>query len=165
MTERNAVTTQTLFAVGPYELASDRFYDPDTHLWVAPGAGRTDAAGSAARCGFDPLGSETSGDIVAVSFAPVGTRVARGTAFGSLEAAKFVGPLLAPVTGTVVAHNADVLANPALLNRDPLRHWLVEIDLADPEGELGLLLHGRRAVEGWFADEMRRFKERGMIAE
>ena len=161
------MTAQTLFAVGPYELAEDRYYDPETHLWVAPTAARAkgDRSAGGARCGFDPLGSETAGDVVAVSFVPAGSRVARGAAFGSLEAAKFVGPLLAPVSGTVVAHNDEVLANPALLNRDPLRHWLVEIDLADPGGELPLLLHGRGTVEDWFANELRRFHKQGMIAE
>jgi glycine cleavage system H protein len=158
------LTAPNLYAIGPYTLAEDLYYDPDTHLWIAP-PGADDSDGAGARCGFDPLGSETSGDVVAVSFAPVGTRVARGTAFGSLEAAKFVGPLLAPVSGTVRAHNAAVTARPALLNADPLRHWLVELELDDPAGELPLLLHGREAVASWFAREVSRFEQRGMIAE
>lgn len=159
------MTAPNLYAVGPYALAEDLYYDPATHLWVAPPAADAAGDGAVARCGFDPLGSETSGDVVAVSFAPVGTRVDRGGAFGSLEAAKFVGPLLAPVSGIVRAHNDAVAARPALLNADPLRHWLIEIELADPEGELPLLLHGREAVASWFAAEVSRFEQRGMIAE
>ena len=82
-----------MIAVNGYRLAADRYYDRETHLWVDIGAS------AAVRCGFDPLGSETSGDIVAVSFEPVGARVERGEAFGSLEAAKFVGPMIAPLSG------------------------------------------------------------------
>ncbi len=79
------------------------------------------------RCGLEPAEAEATGDIVALSLVPIGTRVARGDAFGSLEAAKFVGPLIAPASGVVRAHNAAVLASPGLVNRDPLGAWLVEI--------------------------------------
>ncbi len=152
------MTTPIRFAVNGYQLATGRYYDEATHMWVetVPGG---------ARCGFDPLGSETSGDVVAVSFEAVGTRVERGAAFGSLEAAKFVGPLIAPISGVIKAHNGDVLANPGLVNRDPLAHWLVEIEAERPDDELGLLLRDPEAVRAWFEGEIERFQHKGMIAE
>jgi len=148
-----------LFAVGPYRLATELHYDEATHLWVG-----LEAAG-AARCGFDPLGSETVGDIVAISFEPVGTTLTRGQAFGSLEAAKFVGPLIAPLSGRITAHNPVVLDRPGLLNQDPLENWMIRLELADAEREFPLLRHGQERVSAWFAAEMDRFKRRGMIAE
>lgn len=157
--ENDTVTRANLLAVDGYSLATDCYYDEATHFWV-----RTEGPGPAT-CGFDPLGSETSGDVVAVSFEPVGTEVRRGESFGSLEAAKFVGPLTAPVSGTIRSHNADVLTRPSLVNHDPMASWLVEIELAKPEEELTLLLHEPERVRGWFAREVRRFKEKGMIAE
>lgn len=154
-----SASTETSIAVGPYRLAVDRHYETKHHLWIAAvGADRV-------RCGFDPLGAETAGDIVAIAFEPVGTRVERGAAYGSLEAAKFVGPLVAPVGGTILAHNSEVIANPALLNADPLAHWLVEIALDSPLAGLGDLVTGAGPVREWFEAEMRRFKEKGMIAE
>jgi len=116
--------------------------------------------------GMDPLGRETSGDVVALSLAPPGTELRRGEAFGDLEAAKFVGPLLSPVTGVVARVNDEVLAAPGLLNHDPERHWLVELDL-DPSavGELDELLTGEDALEPWFAAEVQRFRTQGAIAE
>ena len=163
------MTTPNLFTVDGYQLAADRYYDEATHLWVetsVPGATVSGAtAPGAARCGFDPLGSETSGDIVAVSFEPEGTAVGRGGAFGSLEAAKFVGPLIAPLSGTIRSHNPDVLAHPGLVNRDPLAHWLIEMDLARPYEELPLLLHDRDRVRVWFEREIERFKHQGAVAQ
>ncbi len=153
------MTTPTLFEVDGYRLAADRYYDEATHLWVA-----ADVTGTA-RCGFDPLGSETSGDVVAVSFEPLGRRVARGEAFGSLEAAKFVGPLIAPLTGTIRAHNDAVVENPGLVNQDPLAHWLVEIEPEHPGDELPLLLRDPEAVGAWFRREVERFRTQGMVAE
>ena len=153
------MTTPAPIAVNGYRLASGRHYDRETHLWV-----ETRAEG-AARCGFDPLGSETSGDVVAVSFEPAGTRVERGQAFGSLEAAKFVGPLIAPLSGRVRAHNPAVVARPGLLNQDPQAHWLVEIEPDRLDDELPQLVHDEEEVRAWFEAEIERFKQQGMVAE
>ncbi len=158
------MTTSAHFTVDGYRLAADRYYDPETHLWVETAGGAVETAGDA-RCGFDPLGSETSGDVVALSFEPVGTRVGRGEAFGSLEAAKFVGPLLAPISGTIRAHNDAVLANPGLVNQDPLAHWLVALAPESAGEELPLLLHEPELVRAWFRGEIERFREKGAIAE
>lgn len=152
-------TTPAVLPVDGYRLAADRYYDESTHLWVA-----LDDDGRA-RWGFDPLGSETSGDVVALAFEAVGTRVGRGEAFGSLEAAKFVGPLTAPISGTIRAHNPEVLARPGLVNDDPLSHWLVEVDPERPGEELPLLLRDAEAVRAWFHREVERFRQQGMVAE
>ena len=94
------------FDVAGYELAADRRYDPATHMWV-------DIDGDGlALVGLDPLGRETSGDVVAISLHEPGTAVQRGESFGDLEAAKFVGPLVAPLGGTIAACNDAVLADP-----------------------------------------------------
>ncbi len=141
-----------------YSLPGDRYYDQASHLWI-------DFTGSGpARCGLDPLGSETSGDVVAISFAPLGTRVARNEAFGSLEAAKFVGPLAAPLSGIIRAHNETAMQNPGLINRDPMAAWLIELELSDP-AELALLLHGEERVRAWLERETDRFRKKGMVAE
>ena len=124
------MTEKTLIRVDRYDLVAEYHYDANTHIWVEA------RAGDVVRCGFDPLGSESSGDIVAISFLPPGTRVARGDSFGNVEAAKFVGPLLAPVSGTVLSHNEAVLAHPRLLGENPNEEWMVEIAVDDPEAEL-----------------------------
>jgi len=145
------------FEVMGYRLEHDRGYDPATHMWVQPlGPGRV-------RVGFDPLGRETAGDVVAVAFVPVGTSLARGGEMGSLEAAKFVGPLNAPVAGVIAGHNAAVLGDPGILNEDPMAHWLVEMEVAG--GQLPGLLHGEVDVAGWFAAEVERYRAQGVIAE
>lgn len=133
------------------------YYDARTHVWLAP------PAGGRARCGLDALEAQSVGDIVALSFVPVGTRVARGEGFGSLEAAKFVGPLIAPVSGVVCAHNAAVFASPALVNRDPLGAWLIELELAD-DRELDALLHDEAEIRAWLERERARYRDQGAIA-
>ena len=145
--------------VGGYRLRSDRYYDPERHLWVElkPGS-------HLARVGFDPLGRETSGDIVEISLAGVGERVNRGEPFGNVEAAKFVGPLQAPVSGVISARNAQVVSRPGVLNDDPNEAWLVELDMAD-SSELSQLLTGEDQLRSWFAAEIERYRQQGAVAE
>ena len=51
---------------------------------------------------------------------------------GSIEARKTVAELYAPVTGTVLAVNEEVLDTPSLLNDDPYDGgWLLELELED----------------------------------
>jgi glycine cleavage system H protein len=147
------------FEVGGYRLCSDRYYDAERHLWVElqPGS-------RVARVGFDPLGRETSGDIVEVSLSVVGTHVNRGEPFGNVEAAKFVGPLQAPVSGVVSGRNAQVLSRPGVLNDDPNEAWLVELDMAD-SSELSQLLTGAEQLRSWFAAEIERYRRQGAVAE
>ncbi len=144
--------------IDKYELEPDRLYDRETHLWMA------EAENGRYRCGFDPLGAETSGDIVAIAFEPIGQEVAKGGGFGSLEAAKFVGPLLLPVAGKVVAHNEQVLADPGCIHKSPFEHWLVEIDLAD-EASLDELLSDSEELRSWFAAEIESYRSQGALAE
>ena len=84
--------------------------------------------------------------------------------FGDLEAAKFVGPLITPLSGTIVDCNESVLAQPGVLNVDPAKHWLVALDVVDA-AELDGMLRGESEVADWFAAEVERFRTNGAIAE
>lgn len=152
------MATEQAFEVKGYKLSADRLYDPVTHLWVEP---RHDEL---VRIGFDPLGRETLGDVVQVTFEAVGATVRRGEPFGSVEAAKFVGPLVAPLSGVLRDHNEALLADPGLLNEDPSTHWLVQLEPAN-EVELEGLLQGEAGVAPWFAAEVDRYRSQGAIAE
>jgi glycine cleavage system H protein len=108
---------------------------------------------------------ETSGTIAQLAFLPVGEQLKRGEAFGSLEAAKFVGPLTSPLSGTVSATNDAVVVDPALVERDPYGEgWLIELDLADP-GELSDLVSGSQPIKVWFEAEVEDYRMKGVLAE
>lgn len=145
--------------VAGFKLALDRVYDPAGHFWVSM------VASTRARIGLDALGVETSGTIAQLAFLPLGEHLKRGEAFGSLEAAKFVGPLPSPLSGTVSATNDAVVADPALVERDPYGDgWLVEIDLAEP-GELAELISGAHPIRVWFEAEVEDYRLKGVLAE
>ncbi len=153
------MASDQLVEVAGFGVALDRAYDATGHFWVsmvAPGR---------ARLGMDALGVETSGTIAQLAFVPVGEELKRGQAFGSLEAAKFVGPLVSPLSGTVSATNDAVVADPTLVERAPYSAgWLLELDVADP-AELGELISGAEPIQVWFEAEVEDYRLKGVLAE
>lgn len=146
--------------VNGFPLALDRMYEPDTHMWIRlTGPGR-------ARIGLDRLGIETSGTLAQLSFAPAGTPVARGRSFGQLEAAKFVGPLVSPLSGTVLEANDAVAEDPGLAERDPYgAGWLIDMVPDDLPGELPALLSDPGDIKRWFAGKADDYRLKGVIAQ
>lgn len=152
--------SETLLEVEGYALALDRSYDPDTHLWVL--LLRADRV----RIGIDPLGVETSGTLAQLAFEPVGAPLRRGEPLGSLEAAKFVGPLVSPLSGVVLVHNVAALADPGLVERDPLGEgWLVELRPTELERELAGLVRGEQEISRWFRATVEEYRLQGVLAE
>ncbi len=137
----------------------DLAYDMATHLWVATmGPDRV-------RVGMDALGVETSGTLAQLALGAVGTEVGRGEPFGSIEAEKFVGPLVAPIGGRVVAVNRAVAADPGLVHRDPYgAGWLVEMEPADLDRDLAGLVAGAD-VEARFSSKVEEYRREGVLAE
>ncbi len=144
--------------VSGYQVRLDLAYDPEADLWVEV------IGGNRARIGLDPLSAETSGTLAQLAVVTVGTVVTRGQPLGSLEAEKFVGPLLAPVSGTVRARNEAVLARPSLVEDDPYGAWLVEIELSGPEDEIDALVTGDGVIPS-FALRVERYRREGVLAE
>ena len=63
---------------------------------------------------------------------------------GEVESTKSVSEIFAPVTGKVVAVNAELVSAPELINSDPYGSgWLIEIEVpATPSGLLSAAEYG-----------------------
>jgi glycine cleavage system H protein len=108
-----------------------RFSEDD--LWV-----RGD--GSRVEVGLSDHAQERLGEVIAVELPEVGTMVEQGEPFGDLESVRTGLELLSPITGSVVAVNAELTDNPSLINEDPYHEgWLIEVALRD-ESELEELM-------------------------
>jgi glycine cleavage system H protein len=154
-----------LVAVGGFALALDRSYQPVTHMWVlAQRSGRV-------RVGMDALGVETSGSLTQLSLAPAGAELTAGRPFGQLEAAKFVGPLVSPISGSVLAVNEAVVRDAGLVGRDPYgAGWMIEASVADhgpaeATVDLADLLADPAEVTAWFAARLADYRLKGLIAQ
>lgn len=94
--------------------------------------------GDQAVVGITEFAQRELGDIVYVDINTVGSEVAEGDVFGTVEAVKTVSDLFMPLSGTVLEINAGLDANPELVNSDPYGEgWMVKISLS--QGAEGLL--------------------------
>jgi len=91
------------------------------HEWVA-------VDGDIATVGITTYAADKLGDVVYVDLPTVGTSVASGRVVGEIESTKSVGELFAPVDGEVVERNEAVIADPSMVNADPMgAAWLIKV--------------------------------------
>jgi glycine cleavage system H protein len=109
----------------------DRKYTRE-HEWVM-------ANGASASIGITQYAQDSLGDIVFVELPKIGSDIARGKTFGSVESVKAVSDLFAPASGTVTAVNEDLASAPEKINQDAHAAWMLKITLSAPD-ELASLL-------------------------
>ena len=112
-------------------------------------------AGKKASVGLTPYGQGTIGDILYLELVSAGTAVRKGEKIGSVESGKWVGTLVAPLTGIVLQTNREVEAEPRLVNVDPYgQGWLIIMECSDPD-ELEALMDGG-AYQEWVKQQVER---------
>ena len=95
------------------------------HEWVSDG--------DPATIGITDTATEALGDIVYLELPAVGDQLRAGDVCGEIESTKSVSELFAPVNGEVVAVNAAVVDDPALVNSDPYGEgWLIKVAVDSP---------------------------------
>lgn len=105
------------------------------HEWV----GQLTADGTV-RIGVTDHAQDALGDVVYVDLPEVGDALEADATFGEIESTKSVSDLFAPISGEVVAVNAELEGSPEIVNSDPYGEgWLIEVrpdNAADIEGLL-----------------------------
>src|SRR6516162_5253053 len=95
--------------------------------------------GNTGTIGITDHAQEALGDIVFVELPKVGTEIAAGKTFGTVESVKAVSDLFAPVSGTVAAVNEALNTAPEQVNKDAHGAWMVKVTLKDPSEASHLL--------------------------
>ena len=105
----------------------------ESHEWVdANDEGK-------ARIGISDHAQAALGDLVYVELPTVGDELSQGDASAVVESVKAASDIYTPVSGTVIAINEDLDADPAIINSDPYNDgWLFELELIDTEELEGL---------------------------
>ncbi|MEG4456585.1 glycine cleavage system protein GcvH [Microcoleus sp. N9_A1] len=116
----------------------------DTHEYIR-------LEGEIATIGISAFAVDQLGDIVFLDLPEVGAGLEKGEAFGTVESVKAVEDLKAPVTGTVVERNDDIIESPENLAEDPYgAGWLLKVrvdSLSDTSDALSVEEY-RKMVEG-----------------
>jgi glycine cleavage system H protein len=110
---------------------TDLKYTKD-HEWV-----RID--GGIGAVGITDYAQQQLGDVVYVELPEVGTALAAGQAFGTIESVKAVSELFAPVAGTVTEVNGALRDRPDAVNSAPHETWMIKVQLTTPADASTLL--------------------------
>ena len=118
-----------------YETPEDLLYTED-HEWLRREADAADEV----TIGITDFAQDQVGDVVYLELPPDGAALTAGEPFGEIESAKTVAELFAPVSGELVATNAELEERPELVNESPYGDgWIVRVRVSDP-AELDKLL-------------------------
>lgn len=131
------------------DIPDDLFYLVDKHVWAR------EMEGGKLRVGMTAAAVKLAGGkFIAVTpkRKALNQELAQGKSIGTVESSKFVGPVPAPVSGTLLAINEDVAGNPDIVAEDPYgAGWVAEIKPSNWETEKSSLAFGPEGIETYRA--------------
>ena len=88
--------------------------------------------GDTAVFGLTSYAQETLGDIVYIELPEVGADVTAGAPYAEVESVKAVSDVYAPLSGSIVEINEEVIDAPELINESPYEEgWLIKVRMSD----------------------------------
>ena len=134
----------------------DELYYHEEHSWA-----RVD--GTKVTIGMTDFFQKEAGDIVFVDLPDEEDEVEQGETCGKIQSRKWIGKLVAPVSGEVSEINENLEEDPTLINTDPYeKGWILVIEAEDEddlESELDDLIHGEAAITAFLEQEIQRAEE------
>ncbi|MFP4037007.1 MAG: glycine cleavage system protein GcvH [Desulfobacteraceae bacterium] len=130
----------------------DELYYHEEHSWA-----RVD--GNRVTVGMTDFFQQEAGDIVFVDLPEEEDEVSQGEVCGKIQSRKWIGKLVAPVSGEIAEVNEDLEEDTSLINSDPYgKGWILVIEAEDPDSELKNLMQGD-AVADFLEKEIKRAEE------
>jgi glycine cleavage system H protein len=130
----------------------DELYYHEDHSWA-----RVD--GTRVTVGMNDFFQKEAGDIVFVDLPEEEDEVSQGEVCGKIQSRKWIGKLVAPVSGEIVELNEELEEDTGLINTDPYeKGWIIVIEASDLDAELEKLMQGD-ALVGFLEKEVKRAEE------
>ncbi len=133
----------------------DELYYHEEHSWAR-------VEGTKVTVGMTDMFQKEAGDIVFIDLPEEEEEVEQGEVCGKIQSRKWIGKLVAPVSGEIVEVNEDLEDDPSLINSDPYGEgWILAIEAEDQDdltSELDNLIHGD-AVVGFIEQEIKKTEE------
>jgi len=134
-----------------YDMPDELYYNEE-HSWAK-------VEGNKVRVGMTDFFQKEAGDIVFVDLPEEGDEVSQGEVCGKIQSRKWIGKLVAPVSGEVVEINEELEDDPTLINKDPYgKGWILVIEASELESELKNLMQGD-AVKAFIEKEIKKAEE------
>ncbi len=139
----------------------DELYYHEEHSWAR-------VEGTKVTIGMTDMFQKEAGDIVFVDLPEEEDDVSQGETCGKIQSRKWIGKLVAPVSGEITEINEELEEDTSLINSDPYGDgWILVIKAADEDdlqAELKNLIHGD-AVSAFVDREIARTEEERAKAE
>jgi len=130
-----------------FNFPDELYYHVKRHMWV-----KVKDDGSV-KVGLTDSGQQIIGKISFLRVKPAGFQVVFEKSFGTVESAKWVGPIVAPINGEIIEINPEVKAKPSLINKAPYTDgWIVRIKPSNLKADLAKLLNGKKAIDAFKAE-------------
>lgn len=137
--------------VREYDLPDDLHYHSD-HTWVK-------VDGDKVRVGLNDFAQAAAGDITYIDLPFEGDEVEAGETCGKIQSSKWVGKLIAPVSGEIVEVNSELENDATLVNKSPYGDgWFVVIEANNLEEDLAKLMKGQAAAD-WLEAEIQKVEK------
>ncbi len=134
-----------------YNMPDELYYHKD-HSWAR-------VEGIKVTIGMNDFFQKESGDIVFVDLPEEEEEVEQGEVCGKIQSRKWIGKLVAPVSGEIVEVNEDLEDDTSLINTDPYgKGWILVIQTEDLDSELGDLMQGSDLIS-FIEEEIKRAEE------
>ncbi len=127
-----------------YDHREDLLYHPE-FCWVK-------VEDDIAIVGLTDFYCKLAGEISFVDMPGEGEEITKDERIGTVETGKWVGKLIAPLSGEIVEVNEDVGDDPGIINDAPYDNWLFKVRIENPD-ELDTLLKGESAI-AWLEEEI-----------
>jgi len=133
-----------------YEYLEGLYYSKD-HLWAKIEDGKV-------RVGLTDFAQQIAGKIRFIRLRPSGVKVEQGKTLGTMETGKWVGPLVSPLSGTVIEVNGDLRMKASLVNEDPYgKGWLSVLQPTNLDEELKTLWTDLNKMKPWLEQEIAKY--------
>lgn len=137
--------------VGDYDLPDELYYHEE-HSWAKVEDGKV-------KVGMNDMFQASAGDIVYVDLPFEGDEIAQGEVCGKIQSRKWIGKLVAPVSGEITEVNSELESDTTLINKEPYGGgWIVVIEPSNLDEDLGKLMKGD-AIVPWMEAEIKRAKD------
>jgi glycine cleavage system H protein len=133
-----------------YDFPDDLYYHTD-HAWVRIGDD------GEATVGMNDFFQKEAGDVVYVDLPFEGDEVEAGEVCGKLQSSKWIGKLVAPISGEITAINEELESDSTLINQSPYGEgWIIRVQPSNWEEDEGVLMKKPEVITAWLEKEIAR---------
>jgi glycine cleavage system H protein len=123
-----------------YNMPDELYYHKD-HSWAR-------VEGTKVTVGMSDFFQKEAGDIVFIDLPDEEDEVGQGEICGKIQSRKWIGKIVAPVSGEIVEINEELEEDTSLINEDPYGEgWILVIEAEDLDSELENLMQGEALVQ------------------